>query len=103
MDRHADAISALRRAVLESSGVTSPEARSAAAAGAPTETAADDYLRKVRGESYRMADADIEALRRAGLSEDAIFELTLAAALGEATRRFDRVIAALGPVGAARG
>jgi hypothetical protein len=41
------------------------------------------YLDKVALESYKVVDADVEGLREtAGLSEDEILELTLAAALG---------------------
>jgi alkylhydroperoxidase family enzyme len=67
--------------------------RAAAEAGEPTGTATEAYLDKVRRDSYRIVDADIDALRTSGLREDAILELTLAAALGEATRRFDRAMA----------
>ena len=69
--------------------------RAAAVAGEPTGTAADGYLEKVCRESHRLTEEDIEGLRRAGFGDDAIFELTIAAAYGEATRRFDRALAAL--------
>lgn len=95
LDRHADTIAALRRAILETPGATEVWERAAAEAGEPTGTAADAYLDNVRRGSYRIVDADIDALRAAGVREDAIFELTLAAALGEATRRFDRAMAAV--------
>ena len=104
MDRHVARIVALRSAVLETPGASRPAERSAAEAGRPTGTAADDYLGNVRGASYRIVDADVDALRSAGLAEDAIFELTLAAALGEATRRFDLALAAVASTpGAERG
>ena len=41
---------------------------------APPEFAA--YLDKVRRHAYRITDEDIEALTRAGYSDDAVFELT---------------------------
>jgi hypothetical protein len=44
------------------------------------------YLAKVRQHAYRVVDADLEALTDAGLSDDAIFEVTTAAALGDAER-----------------
>jgi alkylhydroperoxidase family enzyme len=93
--RHADTIAALRRAVLMTPGAASVDERAAAASGAPTGTVADAYLEKVRHASYRIIDADIDMLKTAGMTEDAILELTLAAALGEATRGFDRSIRAL--------
>ena len=87
-DRHADAVEALRRAVLDSDGVTDRQARHSAAEGAealpPPPMAA--YLQKVRAESYRITDADIAALHAAGHREEEIFELTIAAALGAALR-----------------
>lgn len=43
--------------------------------------AAQRYVEKVRRHAYRVVDDDVEALREAGYDEDAIFELTLAAAL----------------------
>jgi hypothetical protein len=95
IDRHADMIAALRWAVLETPGVTEVGQRAAAEAGEPTGTATDVYFDKVRRDSYRIVDADIDALRATGMREDAIFELTLAVALGEATRRFDRAMAAV--------
>ena len=92
--RHADKIDALRRAILETPGDASIDQRSAAESAAPTGPA-DAYLDKVRLAAYRIVDRDIDALREAGLTEDAIFELTVAAALGEATRILDRSVGAL--------
>jgi alkylhydroperoxidase family enzyme len=43
----------------------------------------------MRDSSYRITDADIENLLAAGCSEDAIFEMTLAAAVGAASERLD--------------
>ena len=94
-DRHADTIAALQRAVLKTPGAASIDERAAAESAAPTGTAADAYLEKVRHASYRIVDADISSLKTAGMTEDAILELSLAAALGEATRVFDRSIRAL--------
>jgi alkylhydroperoxidase family enzyme len=94
-DRHADTIAALRRAVLKTPGAASVDERAAAESAAPTGTVADAYLEKVRHASHRIVDADIDSLKAAGMTEDAILELSLAAALGEATRDFDRSIRAL--------
>ena len=46
---------------------------------APEEMAG--YLAKVRDRAYAVTDADIEALKAAGLSEDEIFEQTVGAAI----------------------
>lgn len=94
-ERHAEKIEGLRRAILMTPGETSERLRGAAAAGEPTGTPADDYLRKLRSESYRIVDDDLDQMRQGGLSEDVIFELTLAAAFGEASRRFEAAIAAM--------
>ena len=54
---------------------------------APPEFAA--YLDKVRLHAYRITDEDIEALTRAGYSDDAVFELTVAAAVAAGLERRD--------------
>ena len=56
------------------------------AAGPMSDPVLDAYLEKVRSAAYKVADADIRNLRDRGFSEDAIFELTVAAALGAAAR-----------------
>ena len=45
------------------------------------------YLEKVRVHAYRITDADVDELKDAGLSEDEIFEQTVAAAIAEGLRR----------------
>jgi len=49
----------------------------------------DAYLEKVRQHAYRVTDADVEELLAAGVSEDEIFEQTVAAAIGQGLRRLD--------------
>jgi hypothetical protein len=53
------------------------------------------YLSKVREASYRITDADFDALHTAGRSDEEIFELTIAAALGAALRSRDAGLRAL--------
>ena len=55
-----------------------------------------DYLEKVHNRAYRVTDADIEQLKAAGISEDEIFEQTVAAAIGEGLRRWDAAERAIG-------
>jgi alkylhydroperoxidase family enzyme len=62
----------------------------------PAPAAMDAYLEKVRRHAYRVTDADVEALKAAGLSEDEIFEQTVAAAIGEGLRRLDAAERAIG-------
>ena len=54
------------------------------------------YLDKVRTRAYTVTDADVEALKAAGLSEDVIFEQTVAAAIAEGLRRLDAASAVIG-------
>jgi len=54
------------------------------------------YLAKVRERAYTITDADVQALKDAGHSEDEIFERTVEAAVAEGRRRqaaAERVIA----------
>ena len=51
--------------------------------------AAQAYVDKVRRHAYKVTDADVDALRAAGMSEDAVFELTVAVALEAALSRRD--------------
>jgi|SRR6266568_5094594 alkylhydroperoxidase family enzyme len=53
------------------------------------------YVSKVALHAYKTLDEDIEALRNAGYSEDAIFEITLSAAIGAGQARLERGLAAL--------
>lgn len=62
----------------------------------PAPDVMDAYLEKVRRHAYRVTDADVEALKEAGLSEDEIFEQTVAAAIGEGLRRLDAAERAVG-------
>jgi alkylhydroperoxidase family enzyme len=47
------------------------------------------YLEKVRDRAYAVTDEDVQALKAAGVSEDEIFEQTVAAAVSEGLRRWD--------------
>lgn len=88
-------------AILTTPGDTDPELRSAVEAYAAGRTEArvpDDlrtYLDKVARNAYKVVDSDIDRLREAGYSEDAIFELTLAAALGAAQARLEAGLRAM--------
>jgi alkylhydroperoxidase family enzyme len=76
-------VEALRAAVLGAPGDTSPEQRRAASLGTD-ESAAAGYLEKVQQRPHAVTDDDLAALARRGVSDDAVFELTLAAAFGRA-------------------
>jgi alkylhydroperoxidase family enzyme len=54
------------------------------------------YLERVRERAYTITDADVEQLKRAGLSEDEIFEQTVGVAIREGFRRLDAARAVIG-------
>ena len=113
--RHAAKIQSLLDRVFNSRGDSDPELRrtvehrAATHAGRLPEGGArlpqelGNYVDKIARHAYLVTDADIEALCDAGYSEDAIFELTLCAALGAGIARLDRGMAAMkGDVDAAK-
>jgi hypothetical protein len=53
------------------------------------------YLQKVSRHAHKVTDGDIERLKAARYSEDAIFELTVSAAVGAGLGRLERGLAAL--------
>jgi alkylhydroperoxidase family enzyme len=54
------------------------------------------YLEKVRTHAYKVTDADVEQLQAAGVSDDEIFEQTVAAAIAEGLRRLDAASGVIG-------
>ena len=62
----------------------------------PAPEAMGPYLEQVRARAYEIADADVEALKAAGLSEDVIFEQTVGVAIREGLRRLDAALEAIG-------
>ncbi|SFW85826.1 hypothetical protein [Amycolatopsis australiensis] len=85
----------LRESVFEQPAHTSPELRRAAATGDGLEPPWRDYAASVRDASHRVTDDDVRRLVAAGHTEDEIFEVTVAAAVGAALRSFDAGRAAL--------
>ena len=84
--------SELRRAV---------EARAGALSGRPSTDATvpdelSGWVEKVARHAYRTTDEDVESLKAAGYSEDELFELTVAAALGASRARVERALGTLG-------
>ena len=95
--RYDELITHTTHAVLESKGDTKPALRWAIFHKRMEEIPADlrSFVEKVTQHAYKVTDADIEGLMRAGYSEDAIFEITGAAALGAAILRLERGLIAL--------
>jgi rRNA maturation endonuclease Nob1 len=108
MSRYANLAERLRDSVLAGKGETRPElrravaARAAELAGQPEAEPAKEvpenlreYVDAISLHAHRITDADIEALRRAGYSEDEIFEISISVALGAGVYRLQRGLAAL--------
>jgi alkylhydroperoxidase family enzyme len=106
-DSHATYTQRLIEAVLTNSGDTDPSVRQAVEAlsartGGRTTMQTDtispeliSYVKKIALHAYKTTDEDIEALLNAGYSEEAIFEITLSAALGAGMARLEQGLAAL--------
>ena len=95
MPRYADLVAALVDAVVNSPGHLEAERR-AAFAGEPLAGPPGAFADKIRRHAYRVTDEDFDALRRHGLDDDAIFELAIACAVGEAHARLRAGLQALG-------
>ena len=95
--RYRDYVRQATHGVLESDATTAKELRWAVfhrrVEGIPAEL--QSYVAKVGEHAYKVTDEDVEALKRVGYSEDAIFEITAAAALGAAITRLERGLIAL--------
>jgi hypothetical protein len=95
--RYREYVTRATHGVLDSDATTSKELRWAVfhhrIEGIPAEL--KSYVAKVRDHAYRVTDEDVESLKRAGYSEDAIFEVTAAAALGASITRLERGLIAL--------
>jgi alkylhydroperoxidase family enzyme len=95
--RFAERVQALKEAVLSSPGALDRGAREAAAAGRVSDLRgpAGGYVDKVRKHAYKVTEEEIAELRRAGYTDDEIFELTVSAALGAGLERLERGLRAL--------
>jgi alkylhydroperoxidase family enzyme len=93
--RYDTAIAALHDAVLGDDGSLPHETRLALATGRDVPPELRPYADKVARHAYRVTDGDLEALRSAGYDDDAIFELTVAVALGVGLHRRDVGLAAI--------
>jgi alkylhydroperoxidase family enzyme len=69
--------------------------RAAAQPARPTPPELAPYLEKVRVHAYKVTDQDVDELKRAGFSEDEIFEHTISAAVAAGLERLDAGLATL--------
>ena len=108
MTRQSERITALIDGVLTDPGTTGSDlrrlvaARAGAlsggqAADASVPEALSDWVAKVAQHAYKTTDQDVASLRAAGYSEDQIFEVTVAAAVGASRARLERALEAIGP------
>lgn len=93
--KYARLISDLREAVFEGPGQIDPATRRSAATGEALSQPWLSYTAKVRDEPWGVTDSDIEDLKAAGHSEDEIFEMTVAAAVGAALNALGAGLGAL--------
>ena len=97
MSRYDELVTKTTHSILESPGVIDPKLRWAAFHNRLDELPATlmGYVEKVRRHAYKVTDADVDMLKQNGWSEDAIFEITAAAAAGAAIMRLERGLIAL--------
>ena len=85
---HAHTPEVLRRAVLERG-----KHPGGPAGAVPAELTG--YVDTVARHAYKVTDADVAKLKQAGHADDALFEITVVAAVGAAMHRLERGLAAL--------
>jgi alkylhydroperoxidase family enzyme len=84
---------ATRSAVVDGPGAVDADVRRQVAAGLPPSELAV-LVTKVRDHAYKVTDADVDALR-ARYTEDQLFEVIIAAAVGAAEDRLNAALAAV--------
>ena len=94
MSRFAAAVDDFVHHILGTRGVTPPAQRAAAAAGAGLDGELGALVHKVHHHAYRVTDEEVAALR-ARYSDDELFEVIVAAAVGAARQRLDAGLRAL--------
>ena len=87
--------SSLVARVLDGEGRASPEVRRAAFDNERLAEPVRTFVDKVAHRARMVTDVDIGTLRKAGLSEDEIYEIVVCAAIGQATRQYQNALAAL--------
>ena len=89
------AVERLRDAVLSGPGTLDRELRAAAFRRGSLPDPLGAYVTKVVAHAYQVTNADVEALRTAGYSEDQIFEATVCAAVGVGLHQLERGLSTL--------
>jgi hypothetical protein len=94
-DPHATNMKRMVEAVLAGPGGLDVATRRAAAQMADVPEVLRSYLDKVARHAYKVTDEEVEELRKAGYSEDQIFEATVSCALGAGLRRLEAGLGAI--------
>jgi hypothetical protein len=81
--------------VLHGSGTTTADQRAAAYENEEAGPSLQPLLGKVASDPAGITDADFDRARASGLSDDQLFELVIAAAVGQSTRMYESALAAL--------
>ena len=81
--------------ILEGDGRASRERRLSAFKNEGTDEPLRALVNKVATEPARISDADVAAVKAAGIGEDEVFELVICAAVGAATRQYETALGAL--------
>lgn len=84
-------------AITEAKGETAADMRRALVEGRCDQVPAalKPYAEKVARRAWEITDADVDALRARGYTEDQIFEATASAAMGAAVMRLNKAMAVL--------
>jgi hypothetical protein len=86
---------ALIARILEGDGAASRTQRRAAFENVATAEPQRTLIDKLTKRANDISDMDVAATLASGLSEDQVFELTVCAAIGQATRQYETALAAL--------
>lgn len=86
---------AVTAAILDGAHATDRATRRQAYDGALPPGPLADYVDTIRRHAHEVDDELVAAARKAGLDDDGLFELAVAAAVGQASRQLDGALAAL--------
>lgn len=80
------------RAAIAGAGVTEPSLRTAIASGAPVAEPYDTLAQQIGAASYRVTDAEVDAVRQATGSDKGAFEIVMSACVGAGLARWDAAV-----------
>ena len=98
-DSHRQRAETLRTALAGNTGITEATLRTAvatrAAGGPPIAEPYDDLARQIGDASYRVTDAQVDAVRQETGSDKAAFEIVMSACIGAGLARWDTATRAI--------